>query len=532
MQNSGLVYNKIVDCLADCRHLIASSSCMNSTDKAICEVDKRMQEPMQLAIVGRISSSKSTLVNAILGKSGIVRTGHEAETFNVSWLKYGDDNAPLVVWFKNGTRQLIERNKWAEWTSHKGENTLKTEVKYIEVTASFNMLRYINIIDTPGLDATSKVDSQNTIDFLRFVNPDAVILLFTKSLAEDSLNLIREFQNSESGMSFSINPMNALGLLSKADCNWNGSNDPMSDSEAAIKRTLSSRTDVNKVLFRILPVSALIALASFEITNEDIRDFEILAKLEDKQLKRLFIGSDFFVREYDFMKISSERRKRMIDKYGLYGVHLCVGELQRNSNITRLELSEVLREKSGFENFKKLLVSHFGDRSQLIKAQRGVISLLKACNKDRLKARSKSEVELVDKVYSRIRSIETDLHELKEWSLLLGIYEGKISVEDEFMKEFLLISGETGHAVTNKLGVDNNTDIIEMERIANARCKYWKTEYNSWYHLSIRKAEPYAVISKSYELLAMRLKEQIIEFEKAQRVIKIFNHYVYGKEIK
>ena len=68
MQNSGLVYNKIVDCLADCRHLIASSSCMNSTDKAICEVDKRMQEPMQLAIVGRISSSKSTLVNAILVK--------------------------------------------------------------------------------------------------------------------------------------------------------------------------------------------------------------------------------------------------------------------------------------------------------------------------------------------------------------------------------------------------------------------------------------------------------------------------------
>ena len=63
---------------------------------------------------------------------------------------------------------------------------------YIEVATSDEMLKHINIIDTPGLDATSKVDSENTKQFLKQVNPDAVVFLFTKSLTENSLKLINE----------------------------------------------------------------------------------------------------------------------------------------------------------------------------------------------------------------------------------------------------------------------------------------------------------------------------------------------------
>ena len=150
MHNDGLVYSKIADCLSECKQIMSTSRWMSNTQKSICDVDSRMREPMQLAIVGRISSSKSTLVNAILGKAEVVRTGHEAETFNVSWLKYGDDSAPIIVHFKSGKTQTIARNEWADWASHQGQQSLKAEVKYIEVTSSYEMLKYINIIDTPG----------------------------------------------------------------------------------------------------------------------------------------------------------------------------------------------------------------------------------------------------------------------------------------------------------------------------------------------------------------------------------------------
>ena len=290
MQNNGLVYNRIADCLNDCKHIISASSWLINTNRSISEVGRSMQEPMQLAIVGRISSSKSTLVNAILGKPEVVRTGHEAETFNVSWLKYGDDNAPIVVYFKNGDIEKIDRRAWGDWASHKGEASLKAKVKYIEVTSSYDMLKYINIIDTPGLDAASKVDSENTIDFLRTVHPDAVVLLFSKSLSGDSLKLIQDFQNPDAGVSFSINPMNAVGLLSKMDMNWNimDNNDALQISASAIQRTLSNRSDVSKSLFRILPISALMGLASFCISEEDVADFRELASIGDLMILLLY----------------------------------------------------------------------------------------------------------------------------------------------------------------------------------------------------------------------------------------------------
>ena len=95
MQNNDFIYNKIEECLLACTLLSDKHPQLTHIHAAIENVRKRMTEPMQLAIVGRISSSKSTLVNAILGKPEVVRTGHEAETFNVSWLKYGDDKSPI-----------------------------------------------------------------------------------------------------------------------------------------------------------------------------------------------------------------------------------------------------------------------------------------------------------------------------------------------------------------------------------------------------------------------------------------------------
>ena len=44
---------------------------------------QKLNEPMQLAIVGKISSSKSTLINAILGKEEVMSTAQMEVTYNV-----------------------------------------------------------------------------------------------------------------------------------------------------------------------------------------------------------------------------------------------------------------------------------------------------------------------------------------------------------------------------------------------------------------------------------------------------------------
>ena len=166
----------------------------------------------------------------------------------------------------------------------------------------------------------------------------------------------------------------------------------------------------------------------------------------------------------------------------------------------------------------------------MLKAQRGVIQLLEAINKDRVNADSQERLNVLNALYSKIASIENDLHELKEWSLLLRIYENSVAVDDDFMKEFLVISGESGHSAVNKLNVAEDTDISKMIVLATERKNYWKTKYNAWYDLSPTRSEPYAVIAKSYELLSIRLQEQKEKYEKALREIRIYNHYIYGKD--
>ena len=154
---------------------------------------KKLHEPMQLAIIGKISSSKSTLVNAILGKDGVMATGQMEVTYNVGWLKYGAPESDIIIHHKDGSPDSYRKpEEFLRWTIESdGRKELLNNVSYIETFDDAEILREINIIDTPGLDAVRGQDSQNTLDFLKHVRPDAVIMLFTNSVAENTLKVVQ-----------------------------------------------------------------------------------------------------------------------------------------------------------------------------------------------------------------------------------------------------------------------------------------------------------------------------------------------------
>ncbi len=533
MQNNDYIVNQIEECLSACSQLVDRHPQLYNIRTAIENVKRRKDEPMQLAIVGRISSSKSTLVNAILGKPEVVRTGHEAETFNVSWLKYGEDNSPITVHFKNGSKIEVPHDQWIQWASHAGEEALKAKVSYIEVPTSDEILKQINIIDTPGLDATSRIDSENTKQFLKQVNPDAVVFLFTKSLSEDGLKLINEFQMSDVGNSYSITPLNSLGVLSKPDLNWSIVNkiDVIKETSSAISRTLTSRLDVKKALFRILPVSALMGLASFNITEEDYNMFKSLAEIQDqKTILRIFVNADAFTREIDNIVISSLQRKKLWVKYGLYGAYICMELLRSNPNISREQLANTLRIKSGFSPFITLLRSHFGDRASVLKTQRSILSMLDACNQDRQRTNDSDLIAIIDKIRNLIINVENELHDVKEISLLMSIYEGRTKADDAFTEEFARVCGEYGYGIIDRLNAPNDTHISELVSLAKKKQTYWTRKYNAIRNISESKAAPYAIIAKSYSLMAERIVSQHEGYKQAQKTTAIYKRYIYGKD--
>ena len=95
MENNNVLYNRLTECLQDCKSSIHDKK--NPLVECINKCLQRLNEPIQLAIIGKISSSKSTLVNAILGRTNVVATGQSELTYNVNWLTYGNEQTDIEI---------------------------------------------------------------------------------------------------------------------------------------------------------------------------------------------------------------------------------------------------------------------------------------------------------------------------------------------------------------------------------------------------------------------------------------------------
>lgn len=520
-QSALTLKERMLNILRECSSILSGYE-VSVLSNEIEMAQKRLMQPMQLAIIGKISSSKSTLVNALLGEAEIVRTGQMEETFNVSWLKYGDSNSDLKVVFKNGTIKSVPRAEWSKWTSHQETNTLKEQVKYIEVFYDHEILKEINIIDTPGLDALSQIDSRNTIAFLKEVHPDAVVMLFTKSIAESTLSVLQDFQSVGVG-DFNLSALNAIGVLSKVDTIWSSMDadkDVISIGHRVIKNTLYDKyPEVRKSLFSILPVSSLMGLAASTIEDKDYNSLKGLSVADNGILLEMLSSPDFFFDEDYKVEVMPDERRRLYAKFGLYGIYLLVKALQRNQDVSVDFLSEVLREKSGFSKLVLTIQSHFGGRATLIKTQSILQCILREiktaklnCTGDKYNALSSAEGLIVTALLS--------LHEYQEWEYLSKYYDGKLDITHEQADEFTAVCGEQGFSAAERLRCKDILSPKELIEIATQRALYWQKQYNIYSVIEPELAAFYKLLISSYNLLLMEIKSAVSEFEQAKETLQ------------
>lgn len=532
------VFNKLMQCLRDCKAIIEEGDHARLVGLNVC-IDRaieKMSKPIEVAIIGKISSSKSTLVNALLGEAEVVRTGQMEETFNVSWIKYGDSNADIKVFFKDGTMELVPRKDWAKWTSHREANELKEKVSYMEVTYQHDILKRINIIDTPGLDALSEIDSKNTIAFLKNIHPDAVVMLFTKSIAESTMQVLNDFVSVNKESSFTLSPLNAIGVLAKADTMWSAmspNKDILLEGKRVISQTLFEKyPEVRHSLFDIFPLSALMGLAASIITNEDTVALKKMAQIETAILQEMFSSPEFlFDEDYD-IGLSSNERKRLWQKFGMYGLHILVDYIKQNTLASRYDLSQILIKKSGFESFQRMVISHFGDRATLIKVQNFVATIKELCQSERQRNDiSLMDVHVIDEIEKKLLSTLLSIHEYQEWDFLTKIYTGKVKANNSIVDEFLTICGEKGSAAYEKLSMTSTVTIEDLKEKATERALLWQQKYNLFSMTNPSSATIIKVMQMSYNTMLKDLNDIENKMREAKQTLNECLQYVYGESI-
>lgn len=478
---------------------------------------KKLHEPMQLAIIGKVSSSKSTLVNAILGKDGVMATGQMEVTYNVGWLKYGAPESDIIIHHKDGSPDSYRKpEEFLRWTIESdGRKELLNNVSYIETFDDAEILREINIIDTPGLDAVRGQDSQNTLDFLKHVRPDAVIMLFTNSVAENTLKVVQDFNRGGN-----FNPLNAIGVLSKIDILWmedaEHSRTALQIGQRMAANTLANNPMLRKTLFNIYPISSLLFMRASTMTEEE---FGLVRKLavKDKDLLPCLMMSaaDFVDPDYE-VSINMMQRKELLMKLDLYAIDLIVRYIQTEPDANLLGAKKLLYTESGAHEFMTVLHNHFGGRAKLIKLESIYQNLVHVIHEERASDGGQIECQLLNRIEQRIADIFSALvHEHNEYELLNRIYCRKIELDDDVAEEFFRLCGEHGSSAPERLGFSGeNMSAQDMIKYAYQREGFWRKELNDEFDPDEKEWK--RVILSSYAHLRKKLQEMDYQYNQAR----------------
>ena len=526
------IINRILTCLTECRAILEGR--VGSVDHAIALALERLSQPMQLAIIGRLSSSKSTLVNALLGDPNIAKTDKSEETYNVSWIKYGRNEDELTIVLKNNTKLHVPKTQLLDWTSRHGQSTLKDQFGHIEISVNNEFLKSVNIIDTPGLDSAYGVDSQNTIRFLSEVKPDAVVMLFTKSINVETMDILTEFQNNFCSDSFGISPMNAIGVMGKVDEMWkilDSSKSPISRGSYVIESLKSSNPGLNRTFQNIFPVSALLGLGSRTLTENDVQALRTLTNLSDKERIETFANVNFFLKEKSNNPLSEMTRQVLLNKLGLFGVYSAVEYLKQNCLCALQDIKSHLEHESGLDKLLNAIILHFGKRAAIIKTRNSITTVLSAISRSKANESDSNILQVLDQISESLTSTLLSVREYELWDTLSKIYENKIAINDgAAINDLKYLAGEYGYSVKCKLGVSANVSADELIDMANTKNRLWASKYTIARMRNRRDTSAlYRLLADAYQDLSKSVKDAVCKIENAQSTIKTYNHFLYDE---
>jgi GTP-binding protein EngB required for normal cell division len=170
-------------------------------------LDRLEDNRFEIAMFGRVSSGKSSLLNATLG-TDVLPVGVTPITAVPTRITYGD-TAAVNVWFANRSPEQFEISRLADFVAEQRNPGNEKHVTRIVLQMSSPRLRDgIVFVDTPGLGSLATRGAAETLAYLPRCDLGVVLIDAGSTLTPDDLKIIQTLY--EAGI-----PANVL--LSKAD---------------------------------------------------------------------------------------------------------------------------------------------------------------------------------------------------------------------------------------------------------------------------------------------------------------------------
>ncbi len=455
-------------------------------------IHEKLQEPLRIAIAGRLKAGKSTLVNALL-RQRVASVAVGECTKVVTWFKYGHQER-VDVTPRSGPPWSLGLTADGRLPEHLGGDP--AEIERVTVWLSNATLRSVTIIDTPGLDSLDVASSATTERLLSLgddsrravAEADALILLLPHLGQREARNL-EDFRSVFSGTGLSS--ASTLGVLSKAD--KVGGEEPL-----AAARDLAERYEerLGNLAARVIPIVGLLAETADAdaFTEADAADLRALAALDATVLEDALLSPDRFVDD-DGLPVPSHRRERLLEHLDLFGLQRST-ELVNAGHGQTTALVEQLRQASGIGPLRDAITTLFARRAEILKAHAALADLERLSYRDDLPGDRTILRRLRDEI-ERLRDAP-EMHQLRELDAARAWSAGEISLPGDLGAELERVAAETDPRA--KLGLRADASAGDCRALAMERAGAWLAVENDP-RSDARTSRAAATIQESFVIL-------------------------------
>lgn len=376
-----------------------------------------LNEPLRLAVAGRVKAGKSTLLNAIVGEA-LAPTDAGECTRVVTWYRHGLTRSATVE-DHHGARRTVPLER--------GDDSVivdlgvpADDVRRLEVAWPTSRLEAMTLIDTPGIGSVDPGAGGRALRMVSDEDPDravdAVVYLANQTHPSDWRFL--EAFTDDAGLR--PDPSCAVALVSRADEVAGGAPDALMQAAAAARR-LAVDPAVRRNCQSVLPVSALLAAGAVRLTGDQHRMLAALAS--DARVDEALVTSSRFAgtdaREVGGLSV--EVRRALVTQLGLFGVRGAIEMLQARPSTTAAELVATMRAQSGLDELLSLVNQQFLRRRDALRSRTSLRALSAAAHR---------HGEAAGAVLGTLERIEAADHELSELRLLAEWRAGALQIRD------------------------------------------------------------------------------------------------------
>jgi hypothetical protein len=466
---------------------------------SVDEIQRRLGRPLQVAVAGKVSSGKSTLVNALLGRRvAQVRAG-ETRIVTTVYHRIKDLSASVT----------LVRNDNSTWPMDFTSDGLvpalppdeEDRAERYEVLLDAPALASYDLVDTPGLyvgDPAGMSEfgrrallgrraDMDTREAMRAA--EAVLFLLTDSASQSDAGTLDELRRD---LAASVGGFGVVAIVGKAD-----EVDTADPFVGAQDQVAEVRDDLGPAVADVVCVSGLLAVAAMPggLGSEDLA------------LLRALAAADHLVGEIDqtferFCPVGDQaQRASLLRRLGRYGVGYALRQLRAGMPVD--DLPRTLLAESRLSLVTDVICHRFDAHSDLIKASAAMADLTIVA----LDLRSATP-GLADRLEREIDLLRRrpEMHHLREAHVLDELRKAEAGLSEGFrlrrdMRDQLLdLYLKTDPHAKAGLPADATSEEL-LAKIAGSRAAWKRVSGDRTNSLALRRAAD--VVLESFARLAL-----------------------------